>query len=237
MNPTYEQQVAAWNEWNKMHRMDGPTDERIEQCAHAVIDCASRHSPKTILEIGCGTGWLSERLARIGKTTAIDLADEMIKRAQSRHPDIRFLAGDFMTMEFSESFDFIATVDAFSCVADHAGFAKKIAGLLKPKGYLALTTLNKFAFDRLDHGKKKIYRGQIRHWAAMGDVRRIFSPLFEIVELYSIVFGGHQGILRIINSPKLNRLIAGLFGEDRLNTWKGKLGFGQYIILVARKRA
>ena len=44
-----------------------------------------------ILDFGCGTGWLSERLAEFGRVSGVDLAADVIAAAQSRAPHIRFL--------------------------------------------------------------------------------------------------------------------------------------------------
>lgn len=236
MEPTLDEQVSAWNEWNRKHRENKPIDERIESCARALFGWVEKIRPRSILEIGCGTGWFARRLASLGETTAIDLASEMIAHAQAQSPEIKFLSGDIMSTAFPRAFDLIASVDTFSCIADQPAFAARVGEMLVPRGYFTMTTLNKFAFKRLEGVNRKAYAGQVRRWVTMNEVRKVFSPRFEILELRTLVFDGHRGLLRVANSTKLNRLLGRLVGDARWQAWKGRLGLGLYIVLIARRR-
>src|SRR5437868_13585172 len=77
-----------------------------------------RHVPRNCghaLEIGCGTGAFSRRLAkRAQRVTAIDLSAEMIRVARSRSnhlSNLDFEVTDLMSHDFpAEHFDCIATI-------------------------------------------------------------------------------------------------------------------------------
>src|ERR1043166_6054078 len=47
-----------------------------------------------ILDLGCGTGWASRRMARIatsGEVVGLDVADEMLRRAEETSPAVKTL--------------------------------------------------------------------------------------------------------------------------------------------------
>jgi len=46
---------------------------------------------------------------------------------------------------------------------------------------------------------------------------------------------GHRGILRIVNSPKLNALLAATTSRDFLERLKERAGFGYQIVVLAQK--
>ena len=53
-----------------------------------------------VLEVGCGTGWLTEVLCDLGSVTAIDLSPRAIEIAQARGTDAKMIAGDFFQHDF-----------------------------------------------------------------------------------------------------------------------------------------
>ncbi len=67
------------------------------------------------LEVGCGTGEFTRRLApRFDKVVAVDLSPQMIHQASERsklYKNIDFVAADVLKYEFGENqFDYIATI-------------------------------------------------------------------------------------------------------------------------------
>jgi ubiquinone/menaquinone biosynthesis C-methylase UbiE len=93
------------------------------------------------LEVGCGTGQLTESLARLGLAlTAIDIGPSMVEAARRR------LASSAVTFQVSSfedfagakaSFDLIISATAFHWVDPDIKF-RKPARLLRPGGWLAL---------------------------------------------------------------------------------------------------
>jgi 2-polyprenyl-3-methyl-5-hydroxy-6-metoxy-1,4-benzoquinol methylase len=107
-----------------------------------------RHVPRACgeaLEIGCGTGAFSRRLAeRAQHVSAIDLSSEMIRVARSRSaalPNIDFEVDDIVTRELPESqFDCIASIATLHHVPTHDVLVK-IRKALKPGGSLIVLDL------------------------------------------------------------------------------------------------
>jgi SAM-dependent methyltransferase len=94
-----------------------------------------------ILEVGCGTGQLTERLSRSGfNLTAIDIGASMIAAAQRR---LKGSAVSFQVTSFEDvaaaedSFDLIVSGTAFHWIDPEVKF-RKSAQLLRPGGWLAL---------------------------------------------------------------------------------------------------
>lgn len=95
----------------------------------------------SILEVGCGTGQLTERLARGGfAVTAIDVGPSMIAAARRRvgQPSVTFGVTSFEDFDGDEGcFDLVVSATAFHWIDPEVKFAKP-ARLLRPGGWLAL---------------------------------------------------------------------------------------------------
>lgn len=111
-------------------------------------DFLLRHVPQDCtqaLEIGCGTGAFSRRLAqRAQRVTAIDLSAEMIRVARSRSnhlSNLDFEVADLMSHDFpAEHFDCIATIATLHHLPLRAALLKLI-GSLRPGGVLLVLDL------------------------------------------------------------------------------------------------
>ena len=94
-----------------------------------------------VLEIGCGTGLLTEMLVARGlRVEAVDPGPSMVDAARRRvgDADVRFHLGRFEDVDLPrESFAAAFSGTAFHWVDPSVGWAK-VAGLLAPAGVLAL---------------------------------------------------------------------------------------------------
>ena len=107
-----------------------------------------------ILDVGCGGGILAESLARLGaQVTAIDAgaANIAIARAHAElDPDlVKNLKYEAVTaeelVERGETFDCVTSLEVIEHVTDPLEFTKSIAKLVKPKGALFVSTINRTA--------------------------------------------------------------------------------------------
>ena len=95
-----------------------------------------------VLEIGCGTGQLTRRLAGRGlDITAIDIGPGMIAGSKRNvaDPKVAFQVSSFEDFRASQAFDLIVSATAFHWVDPDLGLAKA-ADSLRPSGWLALLT-------------------------------------------------------------------------------------------------
>jgi len=105
------------------------------------VATAGLGADSAVLEVGCGTGQLTEDLARFGfRLTAIDLGPSMITAARHRLAGsaVSFQVASFEDFAAPEaSFDLIVSGTAFHWVDPEVRF-RKPARLLRPGGWLAL---------------------------------------------------------------------------------------------------
>jgi ubiquinone/menaquinone biosynthesis C-methylase UbiE len=103
-----------------------------------------------VLEIGCGTGQLTERLAAYGfRLTAIDIGPSMIAAARRRllGAEVCFQATSFEDLDAAAgSFDLVISSAAFHWIDPEVAFTKSVR-LLHPGGWLALLGSE----ERYDH--------------------------------------------------------------------------------------
>jgi SAM-dependent methyltransferase len=106
-----------------------------------------RHVPQgcdAVLELGCGTGELSRRLAPIARRViALDVSAEMIRVARSLsggYSNIALLVGDISRLPVRQTFDCVVTLNTLHHVdAVHALRAMRAA--LRPGGTLLIADL------------------------------------------------------------------------------------------------
>ena len=104
---------------------------------------------QTALEIGCGKGEFSQRLAqRSGRVLALDLSPEMIRIARARSAqlqNVEFQIADVMSYDLPpEAFDCIATIATLHHLPLREALLK-IKAALKPGGVLLILDLFKAA--------------------------------------------------------------------------------------------
>lgn len=229
-----EEQRQAWNAWNAAVR-----ELRVSEIARRQGDfietriAAMHRGSLDVLEVGCGTGWLCERLVPYGRVTGTDLADEVLARAAQRLPEVHFVAGDFLALPFAPaSFDVVVSIDVLSHFADQGAFVARVAGLLRRAGLLLLGTQNRPVLERWSAipGPQP---GQIRRWVDHRRLRSLLVAEFEYVEIESVCPVGDEGILRLINSVKLNRLLGSVVSPERLERTKERAMLGHSLMACA----
>ncbi len=118
---------------------------------HFGRDRASLHpfQGKTLLDIGCGGGLLSEPMARLGfDVLGIDASEKniAIASAHSRESGLpltyRATTAEALALEKSK-FDLILNMEVVEHVADLSAFLKSCATLLAPGGLMIVATLNR----------------------------------------------------------------------------------------------
>lgn len=90
-----------------------------------------------ILDLGCGTGALTERLAGLcGHVLGADSSPEMIREASERHKGIDFMVLNALDMPFENEWDVVFSNAVFHWISDHDALLKNIRRALRPGGFL-----------------------------------------------------------------------------------------------------
>ena len=134
-----------------------------------VVTTAGLGAGSTVLEVGCGPGQLTERLARYGfNVTAVDIGPSMIAAARRRLAGsaVSFQVTSFEDFDAAEaSFDLICSGTAFHWVDPEVKFAKP-ARLLRPGGWLALLTTEESFDDPLGAALSRMWAARTGDAAA-----------------------------------------------------------------------
>src|SRR5262249_51336207 len=192
----------------------------------------------TILDLGCGPGFYTEKLAELGTATGVDLSEGAIAMARARAPHGTFLAADTYEMPRAGGrFDVVVSQEVLSHVQDQAGYLRRAAYALKPGGYLIISTDNKFVMDRLGQLPWQEFPPEhIDRFVDARTLRELLRPRFRILSLTTLNPVGNGGILRVVNSAKLNRALGLLISPARLARLKERAGLGLTIVALAQKR-
>jgi SAM-dependent methyltransferase len=135
-----QRQGAMWG--------SGPFELIEETIADMHDDLVSRlgvNDGEAWLDVGSGTGGISERAARGGAdVTGVDLAPALVETAQRRAGehglDITYQVGDAEQLPFEDaSFDVVSSSVGAIFAPDHAAVARELARVTRPGGRIGLT--------------------------------------------------------------------------------------------------
>ncbi len=114
------------------------------------IDRLARLSGKTVLDVGCGGGILSESMAKTGAiVTGIDLSDKALQVAKlhllesGNQVDYLKVAVETLAAEQPASFDIVTCLEMLEHVPDPQSVISACAKLVKPGGHVFFSTLNR----------------------------------------------------------------------------------------------
>lgn len=96
-----------------------------------------------VLDLGCGTGWASRRIAKIatsGEVIGLDVADEMLRRGQeasAEFKNLRFVWGSAESIPAPDNyFSKVLSVESFYYYADQGRALRELHRVMAPEGRL-----------------------------------------------------------------------------------------------------
>jgi 2-polyprenyl-6-hydroxyphenyl methylase/3-demethylubiquinone-9 3-methyltransferase len=105
---------------------------------------------KRIVDVGCGGGILAESMAAKGATvTGIDLSEKALKVARLHQletgvqVDYRLIAAEALAEEQPEAFDVVTCMEMLEHVPDPVSILAACRQMVKPGGWVFLSTLNR----------------------------------------------------------------------------------------------
>ena len=120
----------------------------------------------------------------------MDLNGEAMREAGIRWPHINFVGGNVFEHPLeANSFDVVVSMQVIAHVEDQAAFIEKSVELLRPGGYIMLSTNNKFVMDRLgnnDWGNRRS-AGHIEKWPSVRSLKRLESTRFHELQTSTLL--------------------------------------------------
>ena len=114
------------------------------------IDGHCQLAGKSVLDVGCGGGLLSEGMCARGATvTGIDLSDKALSVARlhllesGRQVDYRQISAEELAAQQRSSFDVVTCMEMLEHVPDPASTVAACAALVKPGGHVFFSTINR----------------------------------------------------------------------------------------------
>jgi ubiquinone/menaquinone biosynthesis C-methylase UbiE len=131
-----------FNQWAAAGRGDA-MEEHHSDITDQTLELMNVRSGDRVLDLGCGTGWASRRLAKMvpdGEVVGIDVADEMLRRAEQTSAgfnNIRYVWGSAEHIPTPDNaFDKVLSVESFYYYADQGKALDELRRVLAPGGRL-----------------------------------------------------------------------------------------------------
>ena len=228
--------------------------EMADRLIAVLLSASGRHRFDNVLELGCGTGLLTRQLlehCRLSRLVLNDLVPECERtaaRARRRKPKVvvRFVPGDMEIVEFPDGQDLVVSSAALQWAADLRSLLKRVAGLLRPGGVLALATFGPSNLREVS----QLTGLSLRYWS----VEEWRAALAEDVEVLSmnedtrtLWFPSARDVLRHLKQTGVNALDSRQWSPSKIRqfcrTYEAAFGKdGEVpltyhpVFIVARKR-
>jgi 2-polyprenyl-3-methyl-5-hydroxy-6-metoxy-1,4-benzoquinol methylase len=237
--PTLDRQRDYYTgRWNDFAYADALDLTRMVAVMRA-MESLQFSAPPVICDLGCGAGWTAGILSCFGPTLGVDLSDT--SAAARQFPRCKFVSANVLEWDYPKSeFDVVTSVEVLEHIdaALQEKYIQVAHDLLRPGGHFILTTPNASTMAALPGGGTSYTNQPVEAWVSRTELSRLLRSRFELLTLTSIVYGfGTHGSYRVVNSHKLQMVLAS-FGLRR--PWQQlalRLGYGLHLVAHARKRA
>lgn len=107
----------------------------VWELAGQILTWLNPRTGERILDLGCGTGHLTARLATDGATVlGIDSSETMIRSAQKAYPDLEFRVDDARTFTVAEPYDAVFSNATLHWIPEADLVVKRVKAALRPGG-------------------------------------------------------------------------------------------------------
>lgn len=206
----------------------------------AILDAIAQtrlREPKMV-HLGCGSGWLTAILGGFGPTLGVGFDEESVGMARKAYSHVSFLQADLERWDYPhEAFDIVISHQMVERVNDPGRYIDTALGLLRPGGFLVVTTANARTIEAIPSEKRPrdpdIAPGAL---FSLSDLKNLLTPRFQVVRLTTIVPRyGSLGIYRLVNSGRVESLLTDAGLGPLFERWRLSHGYGLHLLALARK--
>ena len=130
---TSDSQTIFQNKWDA--ELYDSKHSFVSQLGTDLVELLAPQSGESILDLGCGTGYLTDKIAASGaKVVGIDNASTMIEQARKNYPNLIFEVADATNLHFTEQFDAIFSNAVLHWIKEPEKVIASIWRALKPGG-------------------------------------------------------------------------------------------------------
>ncbi len=215
----FDRLASRWwdpeGEFRPLHDINGPRADWIDERADV--------SGRTLVDIGCGGGLLTEAMARRGaKVTGVDRAGKALKVAELHRMesgldiDYREATAESLAAESAGDHDVVTCLEMLEHVPDPSSVVEACLALARPGGDLFFSTINRsplawvtaivgaeYVLGLLPRGTHR-YDRLIRPSELAGFVRAAGGDVVEIVGMH---YNPFSQSVRIDSNPRVNYLL------------------------------
>ena len=121
------------NAWNP--KLYESSHSYVWQLAADVLALLAPRAGERILDLGCGPGQLTSRIAESGATVVgMDASAGMVEQARANYPDLAFRVGDAREFTVDAPFDAVFSNAVLHWVIEAEAAVRRIAAVLRPGG-------------------------------------------------------------------------------------------------------
>ncbi len=149
---------------------------------------------KRVLEVGCGTGLILERIAQVAdEAVGIDLSPGMLEKARERGLTVEEASATELPFE-DDSFDLVCSFKVLAHVPDIGEALEEIARVTRPGGYMFLEFYNPYSLRYLAKriaGPQPISDGRTEadvytRWDAPWAIPRLLPAGVDLVDYHGV---------------------------------------------------
>ena len=165
-----------------------------------------------ILDVGCGTGTLTEKIAESGAiVTGIDASPEMITKAKQAYNNIEFFVKDAIDFSFDKKFDAVFSNATFHWIKNQQQLLQSIYNNLKQGGRLVYEMGAKHNIESIHNAVKRVLIEEGFEQNTNIEVNYFSSAGMQATMLEKIGFT----VSNIIQFERPTELL----GEDGMKNW------------------
>ena len=179
----FNKQAADWD--NHCIRKEDIISEIMENCHF--------EEGMTVLDIACGTGVLFQDYIDRGAEyiAGVDMAEEMVKIAQEKFPDVDVMCTDGERLDLGEAFDLVMVYNAYPHFNDPEGLMDTLVRSVKPGGRVSIANdLGREALNRHHEERAALVSKQLpeaKELAAMLESYFTIETVIDDERMYQVV--------------------------------------------------